>query len=105
MLNLLLSRGTSLITVRSNSTESRMDCFFHNFYKKLLDDQNLHQISSNSTNVSQYQDAVIKLLNDNKNKNKTEDDLIKLQTEIENLTTNFDDDKNIYHMALSQNVD
>lgn len=92
-----VSSGSSLMSVRRNSTnkDSRLDEFFNQFYCILSDDQNLH---SNS-NVSQYQDAVIKLLHDNKKERFSEDELIELQTSIENLTTNYDDHKNIYQIA------
>lgn len=70
------------------------------FSSKLLDDQNLHSISSNS-NVSQYQYVVLNMLHQHKKKKEkfTYEELVELQISIESLTTQFDDVKSIYQIA------
>lgn len=86
------------IHIRKYSSNSK-DIIIDEFFKKL--DEKLKSISSLSdkSNVSQYQDEVIKLLHERKPRNGsslTDDELVELQHKIEDLTMKFDDTC-IYH--------
>ena len=79
---------------------SALDKFWDNFYSILS--ENLHPVSSDS-NVTQYQDVVLRMLRDRKEEKAglpfTDEELKQLQTEIEDITTRFDDVKNLYQAA------
>lgn len=63
-----------------------------------MHDRNLYSINSDSK-ASEYQDLVLNILYNHKDKKFTEDELIKLQMSIEDLTTKYDDIKSLYQLA------
>lgn len=88
-----------LFSLYSTTTkESQIDMFLVQFYDKLIKDHNVCNYSENS-NVSKYQHTVLNELHKYQNEKLSDDELFKLQTKIENLTTQFDDFKNIYQIT------
>ncbi|KAL6310585.1 hypothetical protein AAG906_019256 [Vitis piasezkii] len=90
----------SLYGHRCYSTKDTiLEKFWESFYSQLLDDMKIH--SRSESNVSQYHKYVIDLLNNSK-KDKdsfTEEELISIQTSIEDATFKYDDVKNIYQLT------
>lgn len=68
------------------------------FYDKLIEDHNVCNDIQKS-NVSKYQHTVLNELHKYQNFKLSDDELYNLQTKIENLTTQFDDFKNIYQIT------
>lgn len=90
---ILTSPINRVYCLRTYSTnDSSLDKFWNNLYEKLLNNLNLNSESK----VSQYQDVVMNMLYNHQNDKLTEDELIKLQLCIEDLTTTYGDIKSIY---------
>lgn len=70
-----------------------MNEFLQKFYEVLENNQESLSITASNSNVSQYQDHVIRILNEHKDKALSEDELVKLQYLIESHTIMYDDIK------------
>ena len=85
---------------KNENKETLLESFFQKFYDTLQSNKELNIYDDDSkSNVSHYQDEVIRLLQENDPNSLSEEELVKLQTRIEDLTMKYDDIKNIFQLA------